>query len=90
VQYYDAGAAFERGDYDQFVSIQEQILRQNPTSSEAMASLASALACKYAKSGDAGLRSRAEDLLTRAGALAQNSAEERRLTRNMPIVSDTG
>jgi hypothetical protein len=74
---YDAGTAFEAKDYDRFVSMSEQVVKNNPNSAEAIAMLSSALACKYAVTGDSIYRERAEDLLMQADKLSRSTAEER-------------
>jgi hypothetical protein len=75
---YEGGVAFDRKDYDGFEKAAESIWKKNPTSSSAAATLASALACQYAVSGDASYRQRAEQLLEQARVLAQSSSEDQK------------
>ena len=78
VVYYDAGTAFEAKDYDRFVSLSQQIATQNPDSSDALGMLASALACKYAVTGDQSFHVRAMQALAQAEKLAERSADEKK------------
>jgi hypothetical protein len=78
----EAGLAFDQKDYDRFLQAVEAIAREQPGDPMAIAAIASALACKYAVSGDDNLRRQAEDKLTEAknlGLEASNSGryEER-------------
>jgi DNA-directed RNA polymerase subunit RPC12/RpoP/tetratricopeptide (TPR) repeat protein len=70
------GDAFERKDYDTFLSAQRQALALLPDQPRLMAGVASALACKYAVTGDIAFRAEAESLLARAQSLAEGSPEE--------------
>jgi hypothetical protein len=70
----DGGAAFERGDFDSFVSISENQWKENAVS-ETAAQLASALACKYALTGAADFRHRSEEMMDQARRLAQGDPE---------------
>lgn len=74
--YFDAGAAFERKDYDQFVKFSEQVAREQSDSPGAVATLASAYACKYAVTGDPSWKQHAEATLERARQLAQKSEDD--------------
>lgn len=58
----DEGAAFEAKNYDTFLAITERQWQQYPGSGTA-AALASALACKYAVTGDAKYRQQSEEML---------------------------
>ena len=78
VVYYDAGTAFEAKDYDRFLSLSQQITTQNPDSADALGMLASALACKYAVTGDQSFHDRAMQTLAQAEKLAERSAEEKK------------
>jgi len=71
------GDAFERKDYDLFLSTSREALALMPDQPRLIAGVASALACKYALTGDATLRVQAESLLAVAGTIAQRSAEEK-------------
>jgi len=74
---YDAGAAFARKDYDTFVVIGKKQWAEHPAPGTA-ASLASALACKYAVTGDATYRKQSEEMLAKAQQMAQGNAEDRK------------
>jgi hypothetical protein len=71
----DGGAAFERRDYDTFLAISEKQWEKQPAS-ETAAQLASALACKYAMTGAAEFRKRAEEMMGKARQLANGDSEE--------------
>jgi len=75
VPYFQGGAAFEHKDYDRFVQIAESVWRQYPQSGGAAATLAGALACKYAVTGDANYRQQAEDMLEKAHQLSQGDKQ---------------
>jgi tetratricopeptide (TPR) repeat protein len=72
---YDGNAAFERKDYDAFLRISEEAWKQHPSSPEYAGMVASALACKYAVTGEPDYRSRSEQMLDAARRLAQSSAD---------------
>jgi hypothetical protein len=59
---FDAGAAFERKDYDTFLAIAQKQWKENP-GSETAASVASALACKYAATSDPTYKTQSENML---------------------------
>jgi Tfp pilus assembly protein PilF len=61
-EYLDESVAFERKDYDAFLSIAEDLWRKNPAA-DTCAAVASALAAKYAVTGDPSFRKRAEEML---------------------------
>jgi tetratricopeptide (TPR) repeat protein len=71
----DAAAAFDQKDYDRFLAIAERGWKSRPQSSDAAATLASALACKYAVTGDPAFHTRAEEMLEKAQQLAASSPE---------------
>jgi hypothetical protein len=71
---YEGSAAFERKDYDGFLKISEEAWKQHPSSAEYAGMVASALACKYAITGEPDYRSRSEQMLDTARRLAQSSA----------------
>jgi hypothetical protein len=73
-QSLDGGAAFERSDWDSFLAISENQFKQRSASWTA-AELASAFACKYAVTGAAEFRRRAEEMIDKARQLAQGDAE---------------
>jgi hypothetical protein len=66
----DAGAAYERADFDSFLRISASQWKEQPSSFTA-AQLASAFACKYALTGTMDFRSQAEAMLEKARQLAQ-------------------
>lgn len=72
---YDAGAAFERMDYDAYLAIAEKLWKEYP-SSLASAAVASAFACQYAATGDMSYRKQAEEMLQKAGQQAQANPDE--------------
>lgn len=72
---YDEGAAFARKDYDAFVAITKRQWAEHPAPGTA-ASVASALACKYAVTGDATYRQQSEEMLAKAQQMAQGNAED--------------
>jgi tetratricopeptide (TPR) repeat protein len=74
-EYYDAGAAFERKDYDTFLAISEKAWKEHPDADSA-AGMASALGCKYAVTGDAVFRQNSEEMLQKAFEMAKGDAEE--------------
>ena len=67
--------AFKKRQWDQFLSLAEESFREDPTSSEAAAQVASALAAKYAVTGDHSFRQRSEEMLAKAKTLAVTSEE---------------
>lgn len=73
-EYYDSGVAFAHKEYDTFLAITRKQWTAHPSSGGA-ASLASALACKYAVTGDPTYRQQAEEMLARAQQMAQGHAE---------------
>jgi tetratricopeptide (TPR) repeat protein len=62
---YDEGAAFERRDYDTFLSIAQKQWKMWP-GPETASVVASALACKYAVTGDPEYKKQSEDMLQEA------------------------
>ncbi len=72
---FDEGADFERKDYDGLLVIARKQWDQFPGSATA-SRLASALACKYAVTGDAQFSQQAEAMLDKAHQLAANDAEQ--------------
>jgi hypothetical protein len=71
---YDEGVAFARQDYDSFLEISQRVFKEQPAPNTA-AGVASALACKYAVSGNPAYRQQSEDMLAKARQLAQGDAE---------------
>jgi tetratricopeptide repeat protein len=62
---YDEGTAFEAKDYDKFLAIAEKQWQQQPSPGTA-AAFASALACKYAATGDLKYRQQSEEMLEKS------------------------
>ena len=74
---YKGSDAFERKDYDTFLTTSRAALALMPDEPRLIAGVASALACKYALTGEPAYRVEAESLLARAGTLsAQRPADE--------------
>jgi tetratricopeptide (TPR) repeat protein len=71
------GEAFDRRDYDTFLATSRQALALAPDEPRMIAGVASALACKYAVTGDVRYRTEAESLLVQAQAAAEGSAEDK-------------
>jgi len=59
---FDEGTAFEAKDYDKFLAITEKQWQRQPSSGTA-AAVASALACKFATTGDPKYRQQSEEML---------------------------
>lgn len=76
-QAYDAGVAFAKKDYDGFVAISAKLWKDEPVAGSA-AGLASALACKYAVTGDTSIRQQSEEMLAKAQQLAQGNPEDQK------------
>jgi len=76
VESCEAGVAFQQKDYDEFFEISARIAARHPDASDYVALLASALACRYAVTGEPGLKAQAEEALARAESLIRG-AEER-------------
>ena len=66
----EQGAAFDNRDYDRFLDISRQALADDPDNYSAAAGVASALACKWAVTGDAVLKKEAYEHLAKARKLA--------------------
>jgi hypothetical protein len=77
VDVVDSALPFERKDYDTFLAITEKGWKKHPESSDVAGMLASALACKYAVTGDPAFRARAEEMLEKARQLAASYPEAR-------------
>jgi hypothetical protein len=72
----DSHAAYERKDYDAFLQLSRAALAKIPDSPTLVSGVASALACKYAVTGNVAFRVEAESLLAHAHTLAMSSPEE--------------
>jgi tetratricopeptide (TPR) repeat protein len=66
----ERGAAFERGDYDTFLAKAKEFQAQHPDEPGAVAQVASALACKYAVTGQEPYKAQALEMLDKAKKLA--------------------
>jgi tetratricopeptide (TPR) repeat protein/DNA-directed RNA polymerase subunit RPC12/RpoP len=69
------GEAFERKDYDAMLAASREALALVPDNPGRHSAVASALACKYAVTGNSAFRVEAEQLLARAESLAAGSPE---------------
>lgn len=70
------GDAFDHKDYDTFLATSRQALALMPDQPRLVAGVASAVAAKYAVTGDAAFRAEAESLLARAQVLAQSEEDK--------------
>ncbi len=66
-------AAFDHKDFDGFLKIAERGFQAHPDSTDHAGMVASALACKYAVTGDPSFRTRSEEMLAKARQLAAAS-----------------
>jgi hypothetical protein len=73
----DGGVAFDHKDYDGFLRLYQTSWEKNPEDAHLAGGVASALACKYAVTGDPSYRKQAEQILEKARELSQHSAEEK-------------
>ena len=74
---FEEGVAFEAKDYDKFLAITQKQWQGYPSSRTA-AAVASALACKYAVTGDPNFRKQSEDMLeTARQKVGSDSAEQK-------------
>ena len=72
----DGAVAFDNKDYDALLRITQAAIQMTPDDPQAEGFVASALACKYAVTGDPEFRKQAEETLQKAEALARKSPEE--------------
>jgi hypothetical protein len=72
-EYFDEGVAFEHKDYDRFLVLAQKDWQKYPNANTT-ATVASALACKYAVTGDIAYRQQAEDRLQKAEQQSQGDA----------------
>jgi tetratricopeptide (TPR) repeat protein len=72
-QVYSARAAFYRKDYDASLKFSQAAWDKNPADPNLTASLAAALACKYAVTGDPQFQTQAEQMLAKARELSDNT-----------------
>lgn len=85
-QAIDIGEAFDTKNYDKFLSLSQAMELQAPSDSQCVAQTASALACKYAVTGDEKFKTDSMVRLAKARELSKDSAtfkeyEERILHR---------
>jgi len=71
------GAAFDRKDYALFLTTAQAEVKEHPQDAMAQASLASALAARYAETGEESLRQESEAALAQALKLASASTEDK-------------
>jgi hypothetical protein len=71
-----AGVAFGHKDYDAFLAKAKDIAARQPDDARSVATVASALACKYAATGDPSFRKEALDQLAKAAALAERGSRD--------------
>jgi len=74
---YAAGIAFDHKDYDGFLRIYQAGLEKDPQDPSLIGGVASALACKYAVTGDLSYRKQAEQMLEKSRELSQQSPEDK-------------
>jgi len=74
VHQYDEGVAFSHKDYDAFLAIAQRDW-DSLSSAHTAANLSSALACKYAVTGERVYRQRSEEMLAKARQLAEGDKE---------------
>jgi tetratricopeptide (TPR) repeat protein len=75
VPYFQGGSAFYRHDYDGLLAISEATWQARPSSPDAAATLAGALSCKYAVTGDPTFRTRTEEMMEKARQLSQDDKQ---------------
>jgi tetratricopeptide (TPR) repeat protein len=75
---YEAGVAFEKKDYDRFLELEQEEFRLLPESGMAAGGVASALACKYAVTGDPAWKTKSEEMLEKSRLLSQKSPEDQK------------
>lgn len=73
----DGFVAFDHKDYDTFLRLAQAQLASRPDDPRLAGGVASALACKYAVTGDQTYRNQAEEILSKARTQAQRSPEQK-------------
>jgi tetratricopeptide (TPR) repeat protein len=73
---FDGRVAYDRKDYDALLQVSRDALARLPDNPTLVAGVASALACKYAVTGNPEFRHEAERLLVQARTLSLSSPEE--------------
>jgi hypothetical protein len=68
IYHAELGVAFDDKDYDGFLSAATRLLKLKPNDPMALGSVASAYACKFAETGDAGYRGKSLEFLEKAKA----------------------
>jgi hypothetical protein len=85
IEQLELGDAYERKDYDRFVSLAETLWKRVGGSMQA-AELASALACRYAVNGDDAVKAQAEELLRTAESLIKSDEERKAFEEYKPRI----
>jgi tetratricopeptide (TPR) repeat protein len=86
-EYFDGGAAFDRGDFDTYLSISEHQWKEQPDANTAVA-LANAFACKYVLTGIIPLRERSMEMIEKSKQLANGDAETlKQLNEYIPLIT---
>jgi tetratricopeptide (TPR) repeat protein len=75
---YEAGVAFQKKDYDRFLELEQEEFRLLPESGMAAGGVASALACKYAMTGDPAWKNKSEEMLEKSRLLSQKSPDDQK------------
>lgn len=73
---YDGGAAFQSKDYERFWEFTKAAMAREPDDPNTVATAASALACKYAVTGNPEFRAQSEEMLAKAKALATDAEDK--------------
>jgi len=73
----EISVAFNHKDYDSFLRLSQALLDRYPSDPNVVGGVASALACKYAATGDPSYRKQAEEMLEKARLLALGSPEQK-------------
>lgn len=71
----EIGLAYEAKDYDRFLELAQALQRKMPDVAHTAAQVASALACKFAVTGDENYRMQAHEYLLKAQGLVKTSEE---------------
>jgi hypothetical protein len=75
IPYFEGGSAFYRHDYDRLLTISEALWKAQPPSPDTAGTLAGALACKYATTGDLSFKTRSEEMMGKSRQLSQGDKE---------------
>ena len=79
----DYTVLFDAGDYDGLVALSEKLWARNQ-SYESAAALSGAYACRYAVTGDNGVKRKATEMIDRARSLAKSKDEQDNLSEWQP------